>query len=810
MKRVLRAVLPLLLCLSLCLLLAPGAFAEEELPVRFTSEKGYDLIGLKVMDAEGRELAPADTGDGYLYLLTPGTYTYVYHDDRDIFVDIDATAFTVGSDALEIPLTLTATFADKVGFDVFVNPAFIGEVEELSPEEYEQRRQELLDKLIQRRIEQSAAEQAYAAGSHAAYASQAFSLDEVHEAIKSAMLQHSESTDFMVFYTDTPWSIDECVRFVKDACVHTGRQREGDTLRFGYSRCGYSFYPDKYDEATGLYCHEVSFALWYRTTLAQEQAVAAEVENLVRELDLAGKTDYQKASAINQWLYMHVDYDYDRLQDQTYTLKYTDYAALIDRIAVCQGFALSFYRMALEAGLDARYVSSSTMNHAWNIVRLNGVYYELDATWDSNWREGGTPLNQLPHFFARGSDWWQQNHRLSGQTYSTIGDQFYADTVDYDSLFNGYTLSAADFDPANDVPPGIAIIAANFHDDTFRAYVAASFDADSNGFLSDEEIALVTTVNVAGTQENPGHIASLKGIEFFPAITTLNCSRNDLTELDISENTALRSLNCASNKIEALEVKNRPALFVLQCSGNPLGTLDVTGCGGLQYLYCQNCGLTDLTVRNCNSLDTLSCSNNSLRALDLSGCTGLRDLGCQNNLLTSIKLSDCANLLGIGCNGNRLASLDLSTCPNLYALVCNDNSLTSLDITSCPYLVYHKYMLEPVEDDETISYFSGSGTVTCDKTVSIIVRNALELPDSLTNIEEEAFANGTFIYVRLPAQPVIVGPRAFAGCLNLTHVFAPSAESSFAADAFEDSVNATIVFPESSLDWDVTVVPSRS
>ena len=50
MKRMLRAVLPLLLCLSLCLILFPCAFAEggSDTSVRFYNAKGYDLIGLHV------------------------------------------------------------------------------------------------------------------------------------------------------------------------------------------------------------------------------------------------------------------------------------------------------------------------------------------------------------------------------------------------------------------------------------------------------------------------------------------------------------------------------------------------------------------------------------------------------------------------------------------------------------------------------------------------------------------------------------------------------------------------------------------
>lgn len=53
----------------------------------------------------------------------------------------------------------------------------------------------------------------------------------------------------------------------------------------------------------------------------------------------------------------NVKYDYENLDDTDYKLKYTAYAALLNGTAVCQGYANLLYRMALEAGIDARFIS---------------------------------------------------------------------------------------------------------------------------------------------------------------------------------------------------------------------------------------------------------------------------------------------------------------------------------------------------------------------------------------------------------------------------------------------------------------------
>ncbi|MBQ3455106.1 MAG: hypothetical protein IJG36_01595, partial [Synergistaceae bacterium] len=70
--------------------------------------------------------------------------------------------------------------------------------------------------------------------------------------------------------------------------------------------------------------------------------------------------------------------------------------------------------------------------------------------------------------------------------------------------------------PAN---ADVAITEANFPDDTFRAYVSSNFDWDGDGVLSDEEIEAAIMIYVAGTYDSRGNVASLKGIEYFTALT---------------------------------------------------------------------------------------------------------------------------------------------------------------------------------------------------------------------------------------------------------------------------------------------------
>jgi hypothetical protein len=128
----------------------------------------------------------------------------------------------------------------------------------------------------------------------------------------------------------------------------------------------------------------------------------------------------------------------------------------------------------------------------------------------------------------------------------------------------------------------VQINSTNFPDENFRAVVAGtSIDKGADGYLSDEEIAAVTELFVI--EKN---IASLKGIEFFTALTELYCYNNQLTSLDVSKNTALTVLSCFNNQLTALDVSKNTALEELYCYENQLTSLDVSKNTALTELAC--------------------------------------------------------------------------------------------------------------------------------------------------------------------------------------------------------------------------------
>ncbi|MBE6852434.1 MAG: hypothetical protein E7505_03010 [Ruminococcus sp.] len=151
----------------------------------------------------------------------------------------------------------------------------------------------------------------------------------------------------------------------------------------------------------------------------------------------------------------------------------------------------------------------------------------------------------------------------------------------------------------------VKISEENFPDKNFRSYVKNNFDKNNNGYLEKAEIMAVKEIDVYFR-----NISSMKGVEYFKELTLLDCSRNDLTSLDISNITELEYLFCNNNKLESLDVSSNSKLNTLYCYSNKLESLDVSNNAELLYLDCSANKLTSLDVSNNPALSFLGCESN--------------------------------------------------------------------------------------------------------------------------------------------------------------------------------------------------------
>jgi len=177
------------------------------------------------------------------------------------------------------------------------------------------------------------------------------------------------------------------------------------------------------------------------------------------------------------------------------------------------------------------------------------------------------------------------------------------------------------------------------------------------------------------------NITDLTGIEDFIGLTNLDCSDNQLTVLNITQNVNLVELYCSGNQLTNLDVTNLPNLVRLWCFSNQLSNLNVSQNSGLISLRCEDNQLTNLDTSNNLNLNVLVCEQNQITTIDISNNTGLNRFQCGNNLLTNLDVSVNSNLSYLSCEQNQITDLNLTNNSRLAVLICFNNELTALDLS---------------------------------------------------------------------------------------------------------------------------------
>ena len=153
-------------------------------------------------------------------------------------------------------------------------------------------------------------------------------------------------------------------------CDESSTGQEGDALLYGYAGCNVSY-------STAGY---IKYTMSYHSNAEQEAKLTEAVAVAMTKLQLNGLSEAKKIIKIHDYICNNVDYAYNSTEEQIYTA----YGALCTGKAVCQGYAVLFYRLCKEAGLSVRIISGTGNGgpHAWNIVRIGSKYYNVDCTWD--------------------------------------------------------------------------------------------------------------------------------------------------------------------------------------------------------------------------------------------------------------------------------------------------------------------------------------------------------------------------------------------------------------------------------------------
>ncbi|MGN0153509.1 MAG: transglutaminase domain-containing protein [Lachnospiraceae bacterium] len=146
-------------------------------------------------------------------------------------------------------------------------------------------------------------------------------------------------------------------------------------------------------------------------------------------------TDYEKELALHDYLVANCKYSEDVAQPSESDI-YRAYGALVNQDAVCNGYAEALQLLFMCAGINSEFVvgTADGVDHAWNLVELDGKWYHLDATWDDPLPDQGESV--IHPYFNVTDEVMQQSHSWEQEDYPA------ADSMDY----NYYVKSQTYFD----------------------------------------------------------------------------------------------------------------------------------------------------------------------------------------------------------------------------------------------------------------------------------------------------------------------------------------------------------------------------
>ncbi|PWK03193.1 gliding motility-associated-like protein [Flavobacterium araucananum] len=169
-------------------------------------------------------------------------------------------------------------------------------------------------------------------------------------------------------------------------------------------------------------------------------------------------------------------------------------------------------------------------------------------------------------------------------------------------------------------------------------------------------------------------------------LTYLNCSFNDLIQLDISNNIDLDIINIDNNKLTSIAISKNTALTFFSAKNNKLTAIDLSKNISLKTLYLDHNLLLNLDVFNNLLLTNLSCSENQLTTLDVSKNNKIESLNCGSNKLSVLDTSQNISLNHFTCENNQVLNLELSKNLHLITLFCSMNKLSGLNVSKNRYL----------------------------------------------------------------------------------------------------------------------------
>ena len=337
------------------------------------------------------------------------------------------------------------------------------------------------------------------------------------------------------------------------------------------------------------YTCTVSICVQYRFDKDFFQKYETGVQNAVKDMDVAGKSDYDKAYAVCKWIgnRKNIKYNLDYAKNQS------GMYAMVERQAVCAGMTKLCNYMGRYVGLDILDEAGELYNdrHAWNIVKIDDEWYYTDPTNCLPLSDDSLSLKYSS--FLSGNDWMKVKVKEIDNAYKDDKTTYHIQDIGYlnkHSSCNGehtwVTGSIGDIAISRGKPTCSVPLTANYRCTKCGAYRWEYLeDPIGHDFVKDKVIQEATCTQ--------------------PEITLFVCSRHD------SDNTKEACDNIYYTKKE----ETAPALgHDWKDNGDGTATCQRDGCGeththiwkktGTVAATCTDTGKTEYTCTVCGQTKT--------------------------------------------------------------------------------------------------------------------------------------------------------------------------------------------------------------
>ena len=123
-----------------------------------------------------------------------------------------------------------------------------------------------------------------------------------------------------------------------------------------------------------------------QSSLFKDYKVDAKVVNEIIANNISDSmSEYEKVRAIHDYIVISTKYDEENLKNNTLPdIDFTAKGVLEKHLGVCRGYAEAFKLLMDELGIECEIVTgyADSISHAWNVVKVDGEWYQIDCTYD--------------------------------------------------------------------------------------------------------------------------------------------------------------------------------------------------------------------------------------------------------------------------------------------------------------------------------------------------------------------------------------------------------------------------------------------